>query len=43
MALSPVMEGEEVGEGGEEKWNDSPHAVSLVRSEAACWGLSSLA
>jgi len=42
MALSPVMEGEEVGEGGEEEWNDSPHPVRLVRSEAACWDLSSL-
>ena len=43
MALSPVMEGEEVGEGGEEKWNDGPHAAGLVRSEAECWDLSSLA
>ena len=43
MALSPVMEGEEVGEGGREKRNDSPHADGLVRSEAACWDLSSLA
>jgi len=43
MALSPVMEGEEDGEGGEEKWTSSPHAAGLVRSEAACWDLSSLA
>jgi len=43
IALSPVMEGEEGGEGGEEKWNISPHAAGLMRSEAACWDLSSLA
>ncbi|KAF9650443.1 kinase-like protein [Thelephora ganbajun] len=43
MALSPVMEGEEDGEGTEEKWNSSPHATGLARSEAAYWDLLSLA
>ena len=43
MALSPVTEGEE-DEGGEGGQNDShPHGAGLVRSEAGCWDLSSLA
>ena len=41
VALSPVMEGEEAGEGQE--CNRSPHSGGLLRSEAAHWDLSSLA
>ena len=44
IALSPVMEGEEDEVGvAEERWNQRPHGTGIVRSEAACWDLSSLA
>jgi len=44
MALSPVMEGEEDEAGVvEERWNQRPRSTGIVRSEAACWDLSSLA
>jgi serine/threonine protein kinase len=43
IALSPVMEGEEDERGVvEERWNQRLRGTGIVRSEAACWDLSSL-